>query len=173
MQNHEVLDDHEARDNARDGRDLDVHGERGLVAYAGLVLLLLEEDYAYGEVECAGSKEHGLGIGDDGHQEGAESDKEGKPEGDGGDNRDFDLVVEDAHDMHVEEAHEPGNGVRGPHGEPDGDIGETAGDGDGGGDSLELGVLGVGAENTERGDHKDKQPVVKAEIEVEIFQHRV
>ena len=168
-----MLDDHESRDDARDGRGLDVHGERGLVPHAGLVFLLLEQDYAYGEVECAHPEEHGLGIGDYGHQEGAEGDKEGEPERDGGDDGDFHLVVEDTHDMHVEQAHEPRNGVRGPHREPDGDIGEPAGDGDRGGHRLELGILGVGAENAERGHHEHEQPVVKLEMEIEAFQHGV
>ena len=113
---HEPFYDHEACDDARDGRRLDVHGERCLVAHSGLVLLLLEEDDAHGKVEEADPDKVGLTVRDSGHQECPERDEEGQAEGDGGNYGDFYFVVKYADDMHVEEAHEPGNGVRGAHG---------------------------------------------------------
>ena len=170
---HEPLYDHEARDDARDSGSLDVDGQGSLVADSGLVFLLLEEDDAHGEVEKAGPDEEGFPVRDAGHQEGPERDEEGKAEGDGGDYGNLYLIVKNAYDVHVKEAHETRDGVRGAHGESDGDIGESAGDGDGRRDGLELGVLGVGAEDSERRDHENEQPVVEFEMEIEVFQHGV
>ena len=75
--------------------------------------------------------------------------------------------------MHVKEAHKARNGIGGTHREPDGDVGESAGNGDGCRDGLELGVLGVGAEHAECRDHENEQPVVEFKMEIKIFQHGV
>ena len=69
--------------------------------------------------------------------------------------------------MHVEQAHESGNGVCRAHREADRDIGEPAGDGDGRRYGLELGVPGVGAEHAEGRDHEYEQPVVERELQIQ------
>ena len=168
---HEVLDEHEPGDDARDGGGLDVDGERGLVAHARLVGLRLEQDDADGEVEKADPYEYGLVVGDAGHEERAQRDKEGEARDDAWDDGNLHLVVQDAHDVHVQQAHESRDGVGGAHGEPDGDVGESAGDGDGRRDGLELGVLQVGAQRSEGRDHEDQEPVVEREVEIQGFEH--
>ena len=168
---HEVLDEHEPGDDARDGGGLDVDGERGLVAHARLVGLRLEQDDADGEVEKADTYEDGLVVGDAGHEERAQRDKEGESRDNAWDDGYLYLVMQDAHDMHVQQAHESRDGVGGAHGEPDGDVGESAGDGDGRRDGLELGVLQVGAQRPEGRDHEDQEPVVEREVEIQGFEH--
>ena len=73
--------------------------------------------------------------------------------------------------MDVQQAHESRDGVGGAHGEPDGDVGEPARNGDGRCHGLELGVLQVGAQRTEGRDHEDEQPVVKREVKIQGFEH--
>ena len=168
---HEPLDEHEPRDNACDGRCLYIYRERGLVTHAGLVFLLLEKDNADDKVEKACSDKIRFAFGDARVQKSAEADEKGKPGNDGGHYGNLGLVVEDSHDMHVQHAHEPGNGVFCVHGETDCDIGEPAGDGDGCRYGLELRIFEVGAQSSEGGDHKYEQPVVKSEMKVQFFQH--
>ena len=74
---HEALDQHQSAYDARNGGCLDVNGERGLVAHAGFVALLLEHDNAHDKVEGANAQEACFGIRNARHQEGAECYKEG------------------------------------------------------------------------------------------------
>ena len=153
---HQALNEHEPGNHACDGGSLDIYRKRGLVTHAGLVFLLLEKDYADDKVEKAGPEKVGFAFGDTRVQKGAEADEEDESRDDGKHDRDFCLVVEQMHDMHVQHAHEPGNGVFGAHRESDGDVGETAGDGDGRRDGFELRIFQVGAQSSEGGHHKDE-----------------
>ena len=168
---HEPLDEHEPRDDARDGRGLDIDGEGRLVAGSGFVGLLLEQDNADGEIKKANPYENGFVVGDAGHEERAQRDKEGESCDDAWDDGNLHLVMQDAHDMHVQQAHESRDGVGGAHGEPDRDVGEPAGDGDGRRDGLELGVLQVGAQGAEGRDHENQEPVVERKVKVQGFEH--
>lgn len=168
---HESLDEHESCDDARDGRSLDIDGEGSLVAGSGFVGLLLEQDNADGEVEKADPYEYGFVVGDAGHEERSQCDKEGEASDNAWDDGDLHLVMQDAHNMHVQQAHESRDGVGGTHGEPDRDVGEPAGDGDGRRDGLELGVLQVGAQRSESRDHENQEPVVERKVKVQGFEH--
>ena len=168
---HEPLYEHEPRDDARDGRGLDVDGEGSLVAGPGLVGLLLEEDDSHDKVEDAYGDKVGFPFGDAGHEERSQRDKEGEARDNAWDDGNLHLVMQDAHDMHVQQAHESRDGVGGAHGEPDRDVGEPAGDGDGRRDGLELGVLQVGAQRSEGRDHENQEPVVERKVKVQGFKH--
>ena len=168
---HEALDEHEPRDDARNGRSLDVDGEGSLVACPGLVGLLLEEDDSHDEVEDAYGDKVCFPFGDAGHEERSQRDKEGEASDNAWDDGDLHLVMQNAHDMHVQQAHESRDGVGGTHGEPDCDVGEPAGDGDGRRDGLELGVLQVGAQRSEGRDHENQEPVVERKVKVQGFEH--
>ncbi len=168
---HQALDEHEPGNDSCDGGRLDIDGERGLVTHAGLVFLFLEKDDADDKIEKACSEEVGFAFGDPRVQKSAETDEKGEPRDDGKYDGDLNFIVEQAHDMHVQHAHEPGNGIFGAHRESYGDVGETAGDGDGRRDGFELRIFQVGAQSSEGGHHKDQQPVVYSEMKVQIFQH--
>ena len=60
-----------------DGGRLDVNWERGLVAHAGFVLLLLEENYTDNKVENASADKVCFAFRDAGVQKCSERDKEG------------------------------------------------------------------------------------------------
>ena len=168
---HQAFDEHETGNDSCDGGCLDIDGERGLVTYSGLVFLFLEKDDADDKIEKACSEEVGFAFGDPRVQKSAETDEKGEPRDDGKYDGDLNFIVEQAHDMHVQHAHEPGNGIFGAHRESYGDVGETAGDGDGRRDGFELRIFQVGAQSPEGGHHKDQQPVVYSEMKVQIFQH--
>ena len=168
---HESLDEHESCNDARDGRSLDIDGEGSLVAGSGFVGLLLEQDNADGEIKKANPYENGFVVGDAGHEERSQRDKEGEASDNAWDDGNLHLVMQDAHNMHVQQAHESRDGVGGTHGEPDCDVGEPAGDGDGRRDGLELGVLQVGAQRTEGRDHENQEPVVERKVKVQGFEH--
>ena len=168
---HQPLDEHEPGDDTCNGRGFDVDGERGLVAHAGLVFLLLEKDNADDKVKKARPDKVRLAFGDARVQKGTEANEKDESRDDGKHDGDFDFVMEQAHDVHVQHAHESGNGVFGAHRESDGNVGKTAGDGYGRRDGLELRILEVGADCPEGSHHKDQQPVVKPEMKVQFFQH--
>ena len=153
---HQALDEHEAGNDSCDGGRLDIDGERGLVTHAGLVFLFLEKDDADDKIEKACSKEVGFAFGDARVQKSAETDEKSEPCDDGKYDGDLNFIVEQAYDMHVQHAHEPGNGIFGAHRESHGDVGETAGDGDGRRDGFELRIFQVGAQSSEGGHHKDE-----------------
>ena len=74
---HKTLDEHEPGDDARDGRGLDIDGEGRLVADSGLVFLRLEKEDADGQVKQANAYENGFAVGNAGHEERTQRDKEG------------------------------------------------------------------------------------------------
>lgn len=163
---HKLLDEHESADHSCDGGSLNIYGQGSLVTNAGLVLLFLEHDETHGKVEGAYADEESFAVGDAGHEEGSHGDKAGKPYDDGGDDRDLSLVVQHPDDVGVQHAHESGNGVCCSDGQSYGDVGEAEGDGNGGRDRLQLGVLQVGAEGSQGGDHENQKPVVEGKMEV-------
>ena len=153
---HQALDEHESGNHACDGGCFYIYRKRSLVTHAGLVFLFLEKDDADDKVEKAGPEKVCFAFGDARVQKGAETDEKGEPRDDGKHDRDLCFIVEQAHNMYVQHAHEPGNGVFGAHRESDGDIGETAGDRDGRRDGFELRIFQVGAQSSEGGHHKDE-----------------
>ena len=76
---HQAFDEHEAGNDTCDGGRLDVNRERGLVAHAGFILLLLEENHADDKVENASADKIRFAFGDARMQKCPECDKEGKP----------------------------------------------------------------------------------------------
>ena len=74
--------------------------------------------------------------------------------------------MENTYDMYVQHAHEARNCIFGAHRESDGNVGKTAGNGNGRRDCLELRVLEVGAQGAEGGNHKDEQPVVCRKMKI-------
>ena len=163
---HQALDEHEAGNDACDGGRLDVNRERGLVTYAGLVFLLLEENHADDQVKNASADKVDFAFGNARVQKCPERDEKRKSCDNRRYDRNFYFVVENADDVHVQKTHEARNGVFGVHRESDRDVGKTAGDGDGRCDRLELRVLQVGAQGSEGGDHKDEQPVVCRKMKI-------
>ena len=163
---HQALDKHEARNDTCNGGRLDVNGEWSLVAHAGLVLLLLEKDDADDQVKKAGSDKVGIAFGDVCVQKSSERDEKCKPCNNGRNDRNFYFVMENTHNVHVQETHKARNGVFGVHRESDRDVGKTAGNGDRCRDRLELRILEVGAQGSKSGDHKDEQPVVGRKMKI-------
>ncbi len=152
---HQPLDEHEPGDDTCNSRGLDIDGERSLVTYSGLVFLLLEKDDADDKVEKASSNKVGFAFGDAGMQKSPEANEKGKPRDNGKHNGDFHFVMEYPHDMHVQHAHESGNGVFCTHRESDCDVGESAGDGNGRRDGFELRIFQIGADCPEGSHHND------------------
>jgi len=163
---HQALDEHEAGNDACDGGCLDVNRERGLVAHAGFVLLLLEENYADDKVKYTSADKVRFAFGDACMQKCPERDKKGESCDNRRYDRNFYFVVENAYDVYVQHAHKARNSILGAHRESNGDVGKTAGDGDGRRDRFELWVFQVGAQGAEGGDHKDEQPVVCRKMEI-------
>ncbi len=163
---HQALDEHESGNNSCDGGRLDVNRERGLVAHAGFVLLLLEENHADDKVKNASADKVRFAFRDACMQKCSECDKKGES----CNNRRYDwyfyFVVEDAYNVYVQHAHEARNCIFGAHWESDSDVGKTARDGDCCCDRFELRVLEVGAQGAEGGNHKDEQPVVCRKMEI-------
>lgn len=152
---HELFDEHETCDYKGDGGRLDVDRQGSLVADSRLVLLRLEQEYSCGKVKNADGDKERLSLGDSRHEEHACDHKKDEPQDDGGDDGDFGFVMQNSHDVRVEHAHEPRNGICRPDGEAHRNVGEAEGDGNGCRDRLELRVLEVGTHGTERRDHKD------------------
>ena len=161
---HKLLDQHESAYDACNGRSLDVDRQGSLVAHARFIALRLEHGDAYDNVKGACSDEPRFGIGNARHQEGAERHKKREPCDNARYNRNFDLVMQNAHDMHVQKAHESRNSVSGPHRKTDCNVGETAGNRNSRRDGLQLRVFQVGAQGAQSGHHENQEPVVNRKM---------